>query len=635
MDFIDENYELNNEDKRDVFYIFNPEESCDFTTKEYYYTEFRDLNEKFCQACYSEIEEKIKRDFNEHQNRLMQSLAKKQKDAFKDRSFHTAFRHKYCNHKYCGECNEKIVLKQDYVLVNPNYKEHLFSVSKQNYLRCSCSDFIYLPVIEDYVFLEQPQTSEDNTKTFVLSTDTFKKGYSLLENPQYHDANTKIIKVKETDIQNRIWFLSNHIPMKCEEKHSQLGKSVCEKVENMIKGYYEIWVELNRSYRVLDGLLPKIFSFRLLGDPLIHDVVSNIETIYNENPIFFFDYLKRIYTDIVIGICNLIDKNPKNDTISFYFFANDEDLKTTDIGKKIAVSLKTHYKNNRNDFETLKRIRDKLAAHIDLDYSSTKNADELFSELQNLPIDMRLIHKFFDILSQILETIGEYYELRIDFKLNEATTRMSSDPLIGDVNNILRKLDVYPVIKNTAHGKIKFDITKEVIEKCHEEKKELDTIKHIVKEYARSHKGEVYITDEKNEIGLDDEQLKVLISKHIRTWIKNDDGVAPIYADDPEINNPLIVSLNSNPTIKDNLNVHNVLFRYSSSRYGNNRDTGIIVESQNVGNPAYTITEELIQWIEDFYADKKVNPITCFIAHQGVDKFTGVNAPNGTVGIVE
>ena len=35
MDFIDENYELNNEDKRDVFYIFNPEESCDFTTKEY------------------------------------------------------------------------------------------------------------------------------------------------------------------------------------------------------------------------------------------------------------------------------------------------------------------------------------------------------------------------------------------------------------------------------------------------------------------------------------------------------------------------------------------------------------------------------------------------------------------------
>lgn len=47
MDFIDENYELSDEDKRDVFYIFNPEESCDFTTKEYYYTEFWDINEKF------------------------------------------------------------------------------------------------------------------------------------------------------------------------------------------------------------------------------------------------------------------------------------------------------------------------------------------------------------------------------------------------------------------------------------------------------------------------------------------------------------------------------------------------------------------------------------------------------------
>ena len=64
-------------------------------------------------------------------------------------------------------------------------------------------------------------------------------------------------------------------------------------------------------------------------------------------------------------------------------------------------------------------------------------------------------------------------------------------------------------------------------------------------------------------------------------------------------------------------------------------DTRIIVELRNVGNPAYKITDELIQWIKDFNADKKVSPITCFIEHQGVDNFTGVNASNGTVGIVE
>ena len=75
--------------------------------------------------------------------------------------------------------------------------------------------------------------------------------------------------------------------------------------------------------------------------------------------------------------------------------------------------------------------------------------------------------------------------------------------------------------------------------------------------------------------------------------------------------------------------LHLLLFRYS------NRDMGIIKELRSVGEPAYTITEELIQWVEDFYADKKVNPITCFIEHQGVDKFTGVNESNGTVGIVE
>ena len=51
MDFIDGKYKLSDEDKREVFYLFNPEESCDFTTKEYYYTEFWELNEKFCQVC--------------------------------------------------------------------------------------------------------------------------------------------------------------------------------------------------------------------------------------------------------------------------------------------------------------------------------------------------------------------------------------------------------------------------------------------------------------------------------------------------------------------------------------------------------------------------------------------------------
>ena len=55
--------------------------------------------------------------------------------------------------------------------------------------------------------------------------------------------------------------------------------------------------------------------------------------------------------------------------------------------------------------------------------------------------------------------------------------------------------------------RIEFDITKEIIEKCHKEKKELDTVKNIVKNYAVSHKGEIHFIDDKNEIGLDDEQL--------------------------------------------------------------------------------------------------------------------------------
>ena len=345
---------------------------------------------------------------------------------------------------------------------------------------------------------------------------------------------------------------------------------------------------------------------------------------------------KRIYTDIVIGICNLIDKNTENDTISFFFFINNEDLKKTDIGKKIKVLLGTCYKNNRNDYERLIELRNKLVAHIDLDYLPTKDANELFLKLQNLPIDIPLIHKFFEILSQIFETINEYYELHIDSKLHEKTTTMSSDSLIRDINSILRKLDVYPVIKNTAHEKIEFDITKETIEKCHKEKKKLDTVKDIVKNNNTIyyHKGEIDFKDDKNEIGLDHDELKVLVNKHAIIWRADVNGIEfSMRPGDPEIIDPLIVSLNSSPIIKDNLNVHNVLFRYSNRDMG--RDMGIIEELRNVGKPAYTITEELIQWIEDFYADKKVSPITCFIEHQGVDNFTGVNASNGTVGIVE
>ena len=240
-DFIDENYELSDKDKRTVFYLFNAEESCNFTTEKYEYTEFCDLNEQFCPACYSKIAEEIKRYSDEHQNHLMASLAKKQEEAFKDSVFHTCFRHKRCNHKYCSECDEKIELKQDYVLVNPDNKQHLFSSVKQNYFVCSCNDFIYLPVVEDYVFLEQRQTSEDNTK--ILSLDSIKKGYSLLKSPLSRNTNAKIIKVNKNDIQDKIWFLSKHIPTKCKEKHSKLGKSIYHKIENMIRGYYETWVE--------------------------------------------------------------------------------------------------------------------------------------------------------------------------------------------------------------------------------------------------------------------------------------------------------------------------------------------------------------------------------------------------------
>ena len=50
--------------------------------------------------------------------------------------------------------------------------------------------------------------------------------------------------------------------------------------------------------------------------------------------------------------------------------------------------------------------------------------------------------------------------------------------------------------------------------------------------------------------------------------------LSPIYSDDPELNNPLIVSLNNSPILKESLNAHMLLFRYSNrdmrKRYGDN-----------------------------------------------------------------
>ncbi len=175
-------------------------------------------------------------------------------------------------------------------------------------------------------------------------------------------------------------------------------------------------------------------------------------------------------------------------------------------------------------------MRNKLFAHIDLDYLPTKDADELFLKLQNLPIDIPLIKKFLEILLQIFESISEYYELHIDFKLHEITSTMYSDPLIIDVNNILRKLDIYPVQKYTIHERIEFDITKETIEKCHKEKKELDTVKHIVENNVVNDKGKLLLTDDKNELGLEHDELKDLINKYV-IWLPFNDGVIPHYQD--------------------------------------------------------------------------------------------------------
>ena len=298
----------------------------------------------------------------------------------------------------------------------------------------------------------------------------------------------------------------------------------------------------------------------------------------------------------------------------------------------VKVLLGTCYKNSRNDYERLKNLRNKLFAHIDLDYVPTKDADELFLKLQNLPIDIPLIKKFLELLSQIFESISEYYELRIDFKLHEITTPMYSDPLIRDVNNVLRKLDIYPVKKYTTHKRIEFDITKECIDKCYKEKKKLDAVKNMVKNQKIYYgKNGLDFECDKNETGLDNDELKDLINKYVILWEKTDNGIKiSIRPDDPEIMDPLIVSLNNSPILKESLNAHILLFRYSG-----NSDRRIIVELRRVANPEYEIKEELMQWIEDFNADKKVSPITCFIEHRGVDNFTGVNALNGTVDIVE
>ena len=401
----------------------------------------------------------------------------------------------------------------------------------------------------------------------------------------------------------------------------------------MIRGYYEIWIKLNRNYSILDSLTPKIHSFQYAGDPLKWGLVSSMETIHNENPVFWFDYRKRIYTEIVIDICNLMDKRADNDTVSFSFYTNYGHLKGTDIAKQIEVLLEPYHddKNIPHDFKTLKALRNQLFAHTDLDYLPTKNANELFSELQNLHVDLQLIHNFLKILSRFFETISKYYELRIDFKLNEITTPMHSDLLIGDTNNVLRKLDIYPVRKYTTHDKIEFDITKEIIEKCHKEKKKLDTVKKMLKNNSIFYKeNKLSFINDKNETGLDNDELKDLINKYLITF---DNRTGFIRPDNSEIIDPLIVSLNNSPIFKESLNAHMLLFRYSNRNMG--RDMGIIEELRNVGKPAYTITEKLIQWIEDFNADKKVSPITCFIEHRGVDNFTGVNPSNGTVDIVE
>lgn len=170
---------------------------------------------------------------------------------------------------------------------------------------------------------------------------------------------------------------------------------------------------------------------------------------------------------------------------------------------------------------------------------------------------------------------------------------MHSDLLIGDINNVLQKLDAYPLIKNTTHEKIEFHITKEVIEKCHKEKKKVDTVKKMVKNNNIYYTENMWcVINDKNETGLDYDELKELINKYVITWETDNGKAISIRPDDPEIIDPLIVSLNNSPILKESLNAHILLFRYSNRDM--RRDMGIIEELRSVGKPAYTITEELI-----------------------------------------
>ena len=134
-DFIDENYELSDKDKRTVFYLFNAEESCNFTTEKHEYTEFCDINEQFCRVCHSEIAAEIKTYSDEHQNHLMESLAKKQEEAFKDSVFHTRFRHKRCNHKYNGPQYSGQELSKKYRLTHPG-KWRIENVNQTDSAHC-------------------------------------------------------------------------------------------------------------------------------------------------------------------------------------------------------------------------------------------------------------------------------------------------------------------------------------------------------------------------------------------------------------------------------------------------------------------------------------------------------------------
>ena len=108
-------------------------------------------------------------------------------------------------------------------------------------------------------------------------------------------------------------------------------------------------------------------------------------------------------------------------------------------------------------------------------------------------------------------------------------------------------------------------LQKNVIEKCHKEKKKLDAVKNMVKNQKIYYgKNGLYFECDKNETGLDNDELKDLINKYVIPWERTDNGIKiSIRPDDPEIIDPLIVSLNNSPILKESLNAHILLFRYS------------------------------------------------------------------------